>query len=108
MIYIHISGDIIAKDGKQVGFVLDKIKTDDGLDKYKETHIFKPENVDLKKHVELKVSGGTDIDATLAKLGLPKTKGDLVTIEIGVTQVQSKLVKAEEKTEEKEEDEPTE
>lgn len=104
LIYIHISGDIIAKDGKQVSFRLEQIQTNDGLTVYSETYHFKPEIEDLNKHVTLKVSGGTDIDATLAKLGLPNTKGDLVTIEINVTQVQSKLIKAEEKSEEKEEE----
>ena len=97
-------GDIIPKNGKQVSFRLEQIQTNDGMTAYSETYHFKPEIEDLNKHVTLKVSGGTEINATLKKLGLPNDKGDLVTIEIGVTEVQSKLIKAEDKPEEEDKD----
>ena len=77
-----------------------QIQTNDSLETYSEVHHFKPTIEELEKHVTLKVSGGTDINAILSKLGLPTSKGDLVTIEIGVTQVQSKLIKPEKKKEE--------
>ena len=93
--------DLMA-DGKQLIFELERIQINDSIDNYSEVHHFKPKIEDLAKHVTLKVSGGTDIDARLAKLGLPKNKGDLVTIEIGVKEIQSKLVKEEPKKEKKE------
>lgn len=83
---------------------MEQIQTNDSLTTYSEVYHYKPEIEDLKKSVVLRISGGTDIDSILAKLGLPKTKGDLVTIEINVKQVQSKLIKSDEKPEEKQED----
>ena len=90
----------MADKSKQLIFELERIQTNDSIENYSETHHFKPKIEDLKQHVTLKVSGGTDINARLAKLGLPNNKGDLVTIEIGVKEVQSKLIKEEEKSEE--------
>ena len=94
---------IISKNGKQVSFVLEQVNTNDGINAYKETYTFKPKIEELNKHVTLKVSGGTDINAILSRLGLPNEKGDLVTIEIGVKVVQSKLIQSEKKPEKEEE-----
>jgi len=94
----------MTKNGKQLNFILEQIQTNDSLETYSEIYHFKPAVEDLKKRVTLKVSGSTDIKDTLDKLGLPDNKGDLVTIEINVKQIQSKLIQSEEEPEEKIED----
>lgn len=95
----------MSKDGKQINFILEQIQTNDSLTAYSEVYHFKPAIEELKKKITLKVTGGTDINATLERLGLPyEHKGDLVTIEIGVKEVQSKLIKEEETKEEEETD----
>lgn len=95
----------MSEKGKQLNFILEQIQTNDSLSTYSETYHFKPSIEDLSKHVTLKVSGGTDINSILDKLGLPSNKGDLVTLEIGVKEIQSKLIKEEKKPEEKTEKE---
>ena len=82
--------------GKQIKMVLEQIQTNDVLSgAYSETFHFKPVNEDLKKHCTLKVSGGSDARERLKTLGLPIEKGDSVILEIGVKEVQSKIIKEE-------------
>lgn len=83
----------ISDNGKQINFILEQIQTNDSIESFSKTYHFKPGMEELKKHVDFKISGGTDIKARLEKMGLPVNKGDLVTIEIGVKEIQSKLIK---------------
>lgn len=79
--------------GKQVKMILKQIQTNtihNGA--YSETYHFKPEDEELAKHVDLKISGGHDAQERLKRMGLPTNEGDSVVIETGVTEVQSKIV----------------
>lgn len=91
--------DFISDNGKQINFILEKIQTNDSISTYSEVYHFKPCIDDLKKHVTLKISGGADINSLFSKLGLPGNKGDVVTLEIGVKEIQSKLIQEEPKEE---------